>query len=137
MRSFDTSHLATLPRYDEDNGEGLSPPLEQAAPHGAPINLAGDKLSHIGINPDQTLPSEPTIRRTLARVDADELDGPDGRMDDCVAHRKDGIGRCREHRDGDLRAICDVHGGSVRGYRGSPTAPLRPGRLRSPRGWPC
>jgi hypothetical protein len=28
--------LATLPRYDEDNGEGLSPPLEQPAHHGAP-----------------------------------------------------------------------------------------------------
>jgi hypothetical protein len=38
-----TTTLATLPRYDEDNGEALSPPLEQTAPHGAPITLASDK----------------------------------------------------------------------------------------------
>jgi predicted transposase YbfD/YdcC len=33
-----------------------------------------DTLSRIGIRPDQVLPSESTIRRTLARVDANDLD---------------------------------------------------------------
>ena len=37
-------------------------------------DAARDTLSRIGIDPDRALPSESTIRRTLARVNADELD---------------------------------------------------------------
>jgi hypothetical protein len=33
-----------------------------------------DMLSRIGIDPDQALPSESTMRRTLALLDADDLD---------------------------------------------------------------
>ena len=33
-----------------------------------------DMLSRIGIDPDQPLPSESTMRRTLALLDADDLD---------------------------------------------------------------
>lgn len=37
-------------------------------------DAARDTLSCIGINPDRALPSEATIRRTLAQLDADDLD---------------------------------------------------------------
>jgi predicted transposase YbfD/YdcC len=37
-------------------------------------DAARDTLSRIGIDPDRALPSESTIRRTLAQVDANELD---------------------------------------------------------------
>jgi predicted transposase YbfD/YdcC len=37
-------------------------------------DAARDTLSHIGIDPNRALPSESTIRRTLAQVDADDLD---------------------------------------------------------------
>ena len=37
-------------------------------------DAARDTLSRIGISPDQALPSESTIRRTLAQLDANDLD---------------------------------------------------------------
>ena len=37
-------------------------------------DAARDTLSRIGINPDRALPSESTIRRTLAQLDANDLD---------------------------------------------------------------
>jgi hypothetical protein len=37
-------------------------------------DVARDTLSRIGISPDRALPSESTIRRALARVDANDLD---------------------------------------------------------------
>jgi len=50
-------------------------------------DAARDTLSRIGISPDQALPSESTIRRTLARLDADDLDArPAGWMATRVGH---------------------------------------------------
>jgi len=70
-----------------------------------------DTLSRIGIDPDQPLPSESTIRRTLALLDADDLDA---RLAGWMATR---VG----HLAG--RRVIAVDGKTMRGARTTDGAP--------------
>jgi len=70
-----------------------------------------DMLSRIGIDPDQVLPSESTMRRTLALLDADDLDA---RLAGWMATR---VG----HLAG--RRVIAVDGKTMRGARTTDGAP--------------